>query len=348
MQGIRTARPDRAIDWGRKERAVPMSPSRSVRIAAPVRRALPWRHALSGLAVACTLLLSGSARAQSPEDRAYIALSATSGTDIGTQGGKLDERRQLELRLPLPPVFLGKNILLPSIGYESRWLGLEPRGPVANVDEDVLGRHYHRIQLGLSLIRPLPPRWLLVLGATSATRTDFRGPFDLGMNTSWVGYAMASYSLGGDPGKRLTFGLVAMWPFDVTPVIPLVGFSYRKGPYIVDLGVPRLALMRKFGEGVELGVTGIFEQQVFHTRFPSAAQPLGAQYVRETALRFGPAANFRLGGGSLWLNASAGLDFLNDYAFLDKNRDPLENLRLGSTRADPYARVALSWRPVRR
>lgn len=292
------------------------------------------------------LLLCATARAQTTEDRAYVSFSAARGTAIGSEGGKLDTWRQWDLRLPLPPAFLGRTVLVPSLAYETRWLALEPRGFVAGREEDELGRRFHRIQLGLTVVRPLAPRWLLFAGASGIARTDFRSAFDPGMDTSWVGYVLANYLIGGDPGLRLMFGVVALWPMNVLPVIPIVGFTYRKDPYIVELGLPRLVLLRKFGNDVELGLTGVFDQQVFHARLPEDGQALGARYVRETSLHFGPTANFRLGGGTLWLSTSLGLDLLNDLALLDKDRDRLE-LGLDSTRPAPFFRVAMNWRPPR-
>ncbi|WP_224373030.1 hypothetical protein [Hyalangium versicolor] len=299
-----------------------------------------------GLVVASALLLASAACAQTSEDRAYIGISVGRGTAIGTQGGKLDERWQLDLRLPLPPVFLGKSILLPSLGFETYRFGLEQQGVLANVPENQLSRSFYRLQLGLSLIRPVTPRWLIIAGAVGSTRTDFRGSFDPGMDTTWVGYAMANYKIGGDPDKKLTFGLVALWPFDFTPVIPMLSFVYRKEGYIVELGVPRFTLLRKIGDTLELGLIGVFEQQVFHALLPEEGRALGAYYVRSTSLRFAPTANIRLGSGSLWLNTSIGLDVLNDHALLDKHRDPL-NLGNNPTRPAPYARLTLSWRPPR-
>jgi hypothetical protein len=300
-----------------------------------------------GAAAVCALLLSVSASAQTSEDRAYVSYSLARGTAIGSDGGKLDTWNQLDLRLPLPPVFLGKTIVVPSLAYETRWLALEPRGTLAGLDEDVLGRRFHRLQLGLTVVRPLAPRWLLFAGASGIARTDFRNAFDVGMDMSWVGYAMANYLIGGDPGMRLMFGLVVLWPFNVLPVIPMVGFTYRKGAYVVELGLPRLTLLRKFGDGLELGLTGAFDQQVFHARLPGDGQALGAHFVQETSMHVGPTANVRLGGGSVWLSTSVGLDLLNDFALLDGDR---ERLSLGgsSTRAAPFVRVAVNWRPPRR
>ncbi|WP_224244727.1 hypothetical protein [Hyalangium gracile] len=300
-----------------------------------------------GWAVAVALLLAVPASAQTSEDRAYVGFSLARGTAIGTAGGKLHDRALVDLRVPLLPLFMGKFILVPSVGFETHWLGLETQGPVEHLPETELRRRFYRVQLGLTLIRPLNPRWMLIAGTLGSTRTDFGRPFELGMDTSWVGYAMASYKIGGDPGRRLMFGLVALWPFDVLPVIPMVGFTYRKEPYIVEIGVPRLTLLRQFGDGLELGLVGVFDQQVFHARLPEETWAQGAYYVRATSLRFAPTLNVRLGSGGLWLSSSVGLDFLNDHALLDRHRDRLELGRI-PTRPAPYARMSLSWRPPRR
>ncbi|WP_426753930.1 hypothetical protein [Myxococcus sp. Y35] len=309
---------------------------------------VPTGRALQCAWLACVLLLANASAAQSMEDRAYIGITTARGTRIGTQGGRLDDRQQLDLRLPLPPVFLGRTVLVPSLGYETRWMGLEQRGPLANVSEEDLGRRFHRFNLGLTLIRPLAPRWMLLSGVSANTHTDFKSALDFGLDTTWVGFAMANYLIGGDPGVRLTFGLVALYPFDVTPIIPMMAFTYRKGPYILELGLPRLTAMLKVGEGLELGLSGMFDQQVFRPRLPEGGQQLNARYVRETALRVGPTVNARLGGGSLWLSTSLGFDFLNDYTLLDRNRDRLELGSHQSTGPAPYLRVSLGWRPPKR
>ena len=308
---------------------------------------MPGFRGAGGLVALCALLLSVTASAQTSEDRAYVSYSLARGTSIGSEGGKLDNWRQLDLRLPLPPVFLGKTILVPSLAYETRWLALEPRGVLAGREEDELGRRFHRLQLGLTVVRPLAPRWLLFAGAMGNARTDFRSSFDVGMDMSWVGYAMANYLIGGDPGLRLMFGLVVLYPFNLLPVIPLVGFTYRKGDYVVELGIPRLFLLRRFGEGLELGLNATFDQQIFRARLPADGQALGAHFVRETSLHVGPTANIRLGGGSVWLSTSAGLDLLNDFALLDRERETLQ-LGASSTRPTPFVRVAVNWRPPRR
>ncbi|MCE9669731.1 hypothetical protein LY474_18195 [Myxococcus stipitatus] len=300
------------------------------------------------LLLAFLALLSWGASAQTMEDRAHLGITFARGTAIGRQGTQLDERKQLDLRLPLPPVFLGRSVLIPSLGYETRWMGLEQQGPLSHVSEDALGRQFHRFQLGLTLVRPVAPRWMLVMGVTSNTRTDFQSDFDFGLDTSWAGFAMATYQIGGDPDVRLTFGLVGLYPFDVTPVVPMVGFVYRKGAYIVEAGLPRTSFLLKVGDGLELGLSGMFDQQLFRTRLPDENQTTGARYVRETALRFGPTVNTRLGGGSLWLSSSIGLDLLNDYALLDANRDRVDLGNDAGTKPAPYLRVSLGWRPPRR
>lgn len=305
--------------------------------------------AIHGVLLTCGLLFAASANAQTLEDRAYVGFTFARGTDIGSRGGSLAERQLLDLRLPLPPLFLGKTVLVPSVGYETRFMGLERKGLLADVPEDeTLSRRFHLLQLGLSLIRPLSPRWMMVMGVTASTRTDFQSPYDFGLDTTWAGYGMASYLIGGDPGVRVTFGLVALYPFDISPVIPMATFVYRKGPYILELGLPRLAMLLKVGDGLELGLTGAFDQQVFRTRMPQAPQGPKAHYVRETQFRIGPTLNTRLGGGNLWLSSSIGLDVLNDYALLDRNRERVDSEMLRSTRPAPYLRVSLGWRPPQR
>ncbi|WP_426732816.1 DUF6268 family outer membrane beta-barrel protein [Myxococcus faecalis] len=310
-------------------------------------RAVRWAP-LQQVLLACVLVFAGAGSAQTTEDRAYVGITVARGTRIGSQGGRLEERHQLDLRLPLPPLFLGKTVLVPSFGYETRFMGLERRGPLADVSEEDLSRRFHRFSLGLTVIRPLAPRWMLISGVSANPRTDFKSSFDVGLDTSWAGFAMANYLMGGDPDVRLTFGLVALYPFDATPVIPMVAFTYRKGAYILELGLPRLTAMLKVGDGLELGLSAMFDQQVFRTRLPEGSQDLAARYVRETALRAGPTVNTRLGGSSLWLSTSLGLDFLNDYALLDRNRDRVELGMLQSTGPAPYLRVSLGWRPPKR
>ncbi|MCP3098045.1 hypothetical protein LZ198_04040 [Myxococcus sp. K15C18031901] len=294
------------------------------------------------------LLFAWGASAQTMEDRAHVGVTFAGGTAIGAHGTELDARKQLDLRLPLPPVFMGRTVLVPSLGYETRWIGLEQRGPMANVSEESLGRRFHRFQLGLTLVRPLAPRWMLVTGVSSNTRTDFRDGFDFALDTSWAGFVMATYQVGGDPDVRLTFGLVGLYPFTTTPVVPMVGFVYRKGAYIIEVGLPRTSFLLKVGDGLELGLSGMFDQQMFRTPLPDEGRTTGARYVRETALRVGPMVNTRLGGGNLWLSSSLGLDLLNDYALLDKNRDRIDLDNLSDTKPAPYLRVSLGWRPPRR
>ncbi|WP_220137872.1 hypothetical protein [Myxococcus llanfairpwllgwyngyllgogerychwyrndrobwllllantysiliogogogochensis] len=325
-----------------------MALTRTVRWVSTLWSAGARGVAAQGALLACALLFAQTAGAQTTEDRAYVGVTFARGTEIGSQGGRLDERKQLELRLPLPPVFLGRTVLVPSFGYETRFMGLEQHGPLADVAEEKLGRQFHRFQLGLTLIRPLTPRWMLVTGAVANTRTDFKSSFDFGLDTSWAGFAMANYLIGGDPDVRLTFGLVALYPFDATPVVPMIAFAYRKGPYILEVGLPRLAMLYKVGDGLELGITGMFDQQVFRSRIPYDEQGPRPHYIRETALRFGPTVNARLGNGNLWVSSSIGLDFLNDYALLDKDRDRVELGLLQSTGPAPYLRVSLGWRPPRR
>lgn len=325
-----------------------MASTRTVRWVSTLESVRARGVTAQGALLACALLFAHAAGAQTTEDRAYVGVTFARGTEIGSQGGRLDERRQLDLRIPLPPLFLGRTVLVPSFGYETRFMGLEQHGPLADVSEEELGRQFHRFQLGLTLIRPLSPRWMLVTGAVANTRTDFKSSFDFGLDTSWVGFAMANYLIGGDPDVRLTFGLVALYPFDATPVVPMIAFAYRKGPYILEVGLPRLAMLYKVGTGLELGITGMFDQQVFRSRIPYDGQGPMPQYIRETALRFGPTVNARLGNANLWLSSSIGLDLLNDYALLDKDRDRVEMGMLQSTGPAPYLRVSLGWRPPRR
>lgn len=298
---------------------------------------------MGGLALAL-VLFSAPALAQTQSDRLYVAYGESGGGRMDAGGLQLQRRRQLDLRVPLPPLVLGRTYLLPSVGYEMRWLGVQapPQGFPVSGDDDV-GRSFHRIQLGLTLIRPVVPRWLLIAGVTGSTRTDFKSSFDLGLDTTWVAFAMANHQLGEEPGFSVTFGLVALYPFDLFPVLPMASLNYRRGPWILEVGLPKLTLLHKLGETVELGLVGGFDTQVLRTRFESEALALGASYVRETTVRVAPTVNVHL-GQDLWLSSAVGLSLVNDLALLDRQRDNLDIPGLG-TGPTPYARVVLGWRP---
>ncbi|SES96163.1 DUF6268 family outer membrane beta-barrel protein [Stigmatella erecta] len=298
-----------------------------------------------GALFACIVLFAGMASAQSAEDRAYIGVTFGGGTRVGPQGARLDDRQQLKLRLPLGALFLGRNVLVPSFGYEGWWGGLEQRGPVADVPKDTLDRNFHAFQLGLTGIRPLSPRWMLAAGVMANTRTDFRSQFDFALDTSWTGFATATYLMGTDGRMRLTFGLAALYPFDFTPVVPIVSFVYRGDSYILELGLPRLAMLLKVGGRMELGLTGEYGQQVFRTPFSAAGDRSPTDYyARQTMLRVGPTVNTRV-SSSLWLSTSLGVDLMNDYALLDKDRKRMTMELFNSTKPAPYLSVSLGWRP---
>lgn len=293
---------------------------------------------------ACIVLFSGMASAQSAEDRAYIGVSLGGGTRVGQQGARLEDRQQLKLRLPLGALFLGRNVLVPSFGYEGWWGGMEQRGPLADVPKDVLDRNFHAFQLGLTVVRPLSPRWMLAAGAMANTRTDFRSQFDFVLDTSWTGFATATRLL--DDRMRLTFGLAALYPFDFTPVVPIVSFVYRGDSHILELGMPRIAMFLKVGGWMELGLTGEYGQQVFRTpTWEGGDRSPTDYYARQTMLRVGPTVNTRV-SSSLWLSTSLGVDLLNDYALLDRDRKRMPMDWFSSTKPAPYLSVSLGWRPL--
>ncbi|WP_375759178.1 DUF6268 family outer membrane beta-barrel protein [Corallococcus exercitus] len=309
------------------------------------RRAVRWRlrdlAPVLGCWAVAALLLGSSARAQTQADRLYLGYGLSGGGSLDAGGTRIKERRTLELRVPLPPLVLGRTYLLPSVGYETRWMGASAPA----LEDDTVDRQFHRIQVGLTAVRPLAPRWLLVTGVTASTRTDFQSSFDLALDTSWVAFAMANYQLGDAPGFGLTFGVVALWPFDKLPVVPMLSLTYNRGPYVLEVGLPRLTLLRKLGDTVELGLVGALDMQVLRTRFEPQMQAAGASYLRETQVRVGPTVNVHL-GRDLWLSSSVGLSLINDYALLDRERESLKvpGLDMGPT---PYGRVVLGWRPGR-
>lgn len=292
-------------------------------------------------AVAAVLLLGASAQAQTQADRLYLSYGLSGGGSLEAGGVHVKERRSLELRVPLPPLVVGRTYLLPSVGYETRWMGAE----VPALEDDSVERQFHRIQLGLMAVRPLAPRWLLVTGVMASTRTDFKSSFDLSLDTSWVAFAMASYQFENTPGLGLTFGLVGLWPFDKLPVVPMLSLTYNRGPYVLEVGLPRLTLLRRLGDSVELGLVGALDMQVLRTRFDPELQAMNASYLRETQVRVGPTVNVHL-GRDLWLSSSVGLSLINDYALLDRERESLEVRGLDMGPA-PYGRVVLGWRPGR-
>ena len=300
------------------------------------------RGSLLALAV---LLLAPVAAAQTSVDRAYVSVTVAPGASLGQGVGWLTQRRQLDVFLSLPPLFLDgtRLILAPTVGYGRRALSLEAS---RLREEDASGYHLHSVQLGLSLIRPLPPRWLLIAGVSAAARSDFRGGLQPGEDLAWTALALASYSLDAERTVKLSFGLVAVYPYDLLPVIPLVGLVYRKGSYIAEVGFPRVHLLRKLGEGLEVGVTASFERQTFHASLPQARDVLGAHHVRETTLRVAHALNVRL-AGALWVNTAAGLIAANDFTLLDARRARIDTVDLG-VGMSPFARVDLSWRPAPR
>lgn len=293
------------------------------------------------------LLWTALCGAQQTVDRAYVGVTYARGTRIGGQGAQLRDTKQLDARLPLPALFLGSTIVAPSVGYEVRGQGVEDQGPAATLSESERERSFHRFQLGLTVIRKLTPAWLITTGISSTLSTDFEQHVSFGRDTSWAGFAFANHFIGGDPAKTLTFGLVAVYPYESVPIYPLVGFQYRKGPYVLDLMLPRVAALVKPSEYLELGVVGSFDRQVYRTGFPSEQQTLGAQYIRETSLRAGLAANVKLGASDLWLSSTIGLDFLNDFEMLDGDRERVANHPDVSTGPTPFVRLVLGWRPPR-
>ncbi|MBZ4371259.1 DUF6268 family outer membrane beta-barrel protein [Corallococcus sp. AS-1-6] len=307
-----------------------------------LRRAVRWRllAPVLGCWAVAVLLLGAPAGAQTQADRLYVSYGLSGGGSLEAGGVHVKERMALELRVPLPLLVVGRTYLLPSVGYETRWMGAD----VPALREDAVDRQYHRVQLGLTAVRPLAPRWLLVTGVTASTRTDFRSSFDLALDTSWVAFAMARYQFEDTPGLGLMFGVVALWPFDKLPVIPMLLLTYRQGPYVVEVGLPRLTLLRKLGDTVELGLVGALDMQVLRTRFAPELQALNATYLRETQVRVGPTVNVHL-GRDLWLSSSVGVSLINDYALLDRERDSL-NVRGLDMGPAPYGRVVLGWRPA--
>ncbi len=291
------------------------------------------------------VLLAGVAPAQTSVDRAFVSVTVAPGTSLGNQVGWLTQRRNVDLFLSLPPLFLDgtRLILAPTLTYGRRALTVEDSGLRA---EDASGYRLHHVQLGLSLIRPMPPRWLFVGSLLASARSDFRDGFHAGEDLTWTGVFLATRNLDDERTMKLSFGLVVVYPFDLLPVIPLVGFVYRRGNYIAEVGFPRMHLLRKLGDGLEVGVTGSFERQTFHTSLPQARETLGARYVQETSVRVAHALNVRL-GGALWLNTAAGLIVANDFMLLDRRRERIGGMDLGAS-ATPYARVDLSWRPAPR
>jgi hypothetical protein len=290
------------------------------------------------------LLVAGPAAAQTQSDRAYVGYTVAGATAIGGAGKRLDERQQLELRMPLPPVFAGRLVLVPSFGYETRWLGLEGDRGTAD-DGDDLDRVFHRFQLGLTAIRPVAPRWLAIGGLSATVRADFALDFAAGRDTSWTAFAMASYRFAGLPGASVTMGAVALYPIDTLPVFPMAAFAYRSDSYVVEVGLPRTGFFAAVRDGLEVGVTGSFDRQAFRTDVPESTGQ--GRYVRETALRVGPAVNASLGAGNLWVSAAVGVDVMNDFAVLDEDRDEVALAMEPSTRPAPYARLLLTWRPPR-
>ncbi|RKH13981.1 hypothetical protein D7V97_04365 [Corallococcus sp. CA053C] len=306
-----------------------------------------FTHA-TAIFTAALLLFADAASAQTSEDRAYVGFTYKRGTEIGSQGEKLDGHLQLEVRPLLPSFSLGQTRLVPLLGFGTQWMGLQRRGRLINAGEGQLGGKLQNFQLGLTLVRPVAPRWLVMVGASGSASTDFSKDFNLGTDTSVSAFAMANYFIGGDPRKTLTLGVASQYPFAAVPVFPLVGFAYRMDPYILELGFPRGSVLMKVGSGLEWGFTGAFDLQVFRVQ-PPASSPLQAPlFAREMALRFGPTMNVRLGTGDLWLSSSVGVDFLNDYALLDEDRKRISSSFSPSTKPAPYLRIMMSWRPPHR
>ena len=157
---------------------------------------------------------------------------------------------------------------------------------------------------------------------------------------------MASRRLTSLPGATVTFGLVALYPVDTSPLFPMAAFSYRGTATIVEIGLPRTSVLAAVGGWLELGVTASFDRQAFRTAVPE--QSGEGRYLRETALRVGPMVNASLGAGNLWVSASVGVDVMNDFAVLDRDRDEVDLAMEPSTRPAPFARLLLTWRPPRR
>jgi hypothetical protein len=297
-----------------------------------------------GLTWLFAVLAPSSLWAQTQADRAHVASTFVRGTSVG-QGGSLSDRQQVEVKLPLPPLRFGANMLIPGLGYESRWLGAKSNPSLERAGETDLNRNFQRFELSLMFMRPFGERWRGLLGVVANARTDLQErSFDFGKDTSWVGVAISTYAIGGDPNFNLTLGLSVLYPVVSVPAFPIVGVSYRGDRYVAEVGLPRCAFLVKPTSGLELGLMAAFERQAYRTRLPGVAATERAEYVEQTSLRVGPAVNVDL-GANLWLSSSFGLDVLNDIALLDADR---ESLALSaSTEPAPFFRLLVGWRPPR-
>lgn len=240
-------------------------------------------------------------------------------------------------------------MLIPSLGYDTRWrgrAGSSPQEVAPDSERPDDDRNFHRFQVALTYLVPLSDRWRGLLGVTGKATTDFqeRG-LSLSRDGTLTAFAMGMYAIGGDPRFMLTLGIASSYPWATLPAFPLVGVTYRKDPFIVELGLPRSALLLKPAAGVELGVVAAFERESFRTRFDDQLTRSDAVYLKETTLRVGPAVNVDL-GASLWLSSSVGVDLMNDFALLDADRNQLGVAT--STAPAPYVRLVLGWRPERR
>ncbi|RKH07695.1 hypothetical protein [Corallococcus carmarthensis] len=325
-----------------------MNLTHATTLLSPVRKA-PSRARSEGtrlLLFTAALLSAGTTSAQTSEDRGYVGFTFTRGTEIGSQGDKLEGHLQLEVRPLLPSFTLGQTRLVPLLGFGGQWIEMQRRGRLLTAPEGKLGGKFQNFQLGLTLVRPVAPRWLLMAGASGSASTDFTKDFNLGTDASWSAFVMANYFIGGDPRMTLTLGLASQYPFAIVPIFPLVGFAYRKEPYILEVGFPRASMLMKVGNGFEWGFTGAFDLQVFRIQPPGNSPLEGAFFARETSLRFGPTMNVRMGTDNLWLSSSVGVDFMNDYALLDEDRKRISSTFSPSTKPAPYLRMMLSWRPT--
>ena len=248
------------------------------------------RRSLPLLLPALTLLLTATAvRAQGP----VFSLEGDfyPGSELAkSMVGPVTEAEVAVVRGQMGPLFaIGRRptLIAPSISGSFVYISTSPREPAA--DEPV--KHLYDLDLNVTLLRFLSPRWLLAVTASPGIASDFEH-IDAGQLTiqgATVVTKIVKPTFSWSVGAALTnaFGEIL--------ALPILGLGWRSPIARADVLAPdRGELVLMLGSMLELGVSADLDGNIYTL---GRGGELHDAIVRYSVIDFGPIVNLKLTPG---------------------------------------------------
>lgn len=290
-----------------------------------------------------TILFSHNIYSQVIKDVAGIAVTTHSETkfsdlpsESGFKGNKF-KYTTYDAWLPLPPLHIGKTLILSNINY---------RLMDFNIDKTTSQNIYqldkiHEVKAVVVVRHPIAPRWSLLGIIIPTVASDFKSSLsseDLIVD----GIYGVAKKFGKQKNLEIGLGVHAMYSFQQILITPGVSIDYKSnnGKWVGQFYWPRLNVAYNLSKNTQVGIAGSIDWTKYNLKDYTDFQGKKIDYAQFSSIHAGLQFNQRI-YKNFWVQLQGGVGLFNSYKLFNANHDTIRNFSIDNM---AYGKAMITYR----